>query len=156
MPDMLVKLYELPDAVPVINALKDEGIEIKRPIGPERNVMVRWVEENFGAGWAAECEMAFSHLPVTCFIAVRATTILGFACFDATCRNFFGPTGVSEAARGKGIGKALLLACLHQMRSDGYAYAVIGGAGPVDFYAKTVGAIVIEGSNPGIYRGMMK
>jgi hypothetical protein len=34
----------------------------------------------------------------------------------------------------------------------GYAYAIIGGAGPVDFYQKTVGAIEIEGSVPGIYR----
>jgi hypothetical protein len=36
--------------------------------------------------------------------------------------------------------------------SAGYAYAIIGGAGPTAFYAKTVGAVAIEGSTPGIYR----
>lgn len=42
------------------------------------------------------------------------------------------------------------------MREQGYAYAIIGGVGPVEFYAKTVGAVVIEGSDPGIYRGMIR
>ncbi|MEK7784776.1 MAG: hypothetical protein AAB658_05015, partial [Chloroflexota bacterium] len=32
-------------------------------------------------------------------------------------------------------------------------HAVIGWAGPVEFYAKTVGAVAIEGSEPGIYHG---
>ena len=81
--------------------------------------------------------------------------ILGFACHDATCRNFFGPTGVEAAARNKGIGAALLLACLEDMRQAGYGYAIIGGVGPAEFYTKTVGAVAIEGSEPGIYRGLL-
>ena len=39
--------------------------------------------------------------------------IVGFGCHDATCKNFFGPTGGQESHRGQGVGKALLLACLH-------------------------------------------
>jgi predicted N-acetyltransferase YhbS len=58
---------------------------------------------------------------------------------------------VDEARRGQGIGKALFLSCLHAMAANGYAYAIIGSAGPADFYAKTVGAVEIEGSSPGIY-----
>ena len=38
---------------------------------------------------------------------------------------------------------------------QGYGYAIIGGVGPAEFYAKTVGAIPIEGSEPGIYRGLL-
>jgi hypothetical protein len=37
------------------------------------------------------------------------------------------------------------------MRAEGYGYAIIGWASSVDFYKKTVGAVVIEGSDPGIY-----
>jgi len=37
------------------------------------------------------------------------------------------------------------------MRDDGYAYAIIGGVGPAEYYSKTVGATVIAGSSPGIY-----
>jgi GNAT superfamily N-acetyltransferase len=63
---------------------------------------------------------------------------------------------VDETYRGRGIGKALLLACLHDMWAQGYGYAIIGWAGPVDFYIRAVGAIVIPDSSPGIYRGMLK
>jgi hypothetical protein len=47
------------------------------------------------------------------------------------------------------------LACLEDMRQAGYGYAIIGGVGPAEFYAKTVGAVAIEGSEPGIYRGLL-
>ena len=58
--------------------------------------------------------------------------------------------------RGKGIGKALLLAALEGLREMGYVYAIIGAAGPVRFYQKTVGAIIIPDSEPGIYTDMLK
>jgi len=67
----------------------------------------------------------------------------------------FGPEGVCVERRKQGIGTALLLACLNAMKSDRYAYAVIGWAGAEEFYAKTVGATVIDGSEPGIYTGTL-
>lgn len=157
---MLVKLYELPPAAPAIEALAQRGITVRRALPPEKHNVIAWVEREFGQRWASECDVAFAHQPVGCFIAVREGAgdpkeILGFGCHDATCKNFFGPTGVRESERGQGIGKALLLACLEAMRDQGYAYAIIGGAGPVEFYAKAVCAVVIEGSVPGIYRGMI-
>ena len=81
--------------------------------------------------------------------------LAGFACYDATYRNFFGPTGVATDARGRGIGAALLLSCLHAMAGLGYGYAIIGGVGPAAFYEKAVGAVMIEGSKPGIYRDFL-
>jgi predicted N-acetyltransferase YhbS len=59
-------------------------------------------------------------------------------------------------ARGRGIGAALLMASLHAMREQGYAYAVIGAAGPIDFYQKAVGGLVIPDSWPGLYRGLLR
>lgn len=81
--------------------------------------------------------------------------MIGFACHDATCRNVFGPCGVSEACRGRGIGKALLWTALRAMAEQGYAYAVIGWVSSVEFYAKAVNATVIENSEPGLFRGML-
>ena len=37
----------------------------------------------------------------------------------------------------------------------GYVYAIIGAAGPVRFYQKTVGAIIIPDSEPGIYTDLL-
>ena len=42
------------------------------------------------------------------------------------------------------------------MLAQGYGYAIIGDAGPMDFYNKTVGAVAIPGSYPGVYRGMLQ
>jgi len=156
MPDMLVKLYELGPVEPIIEQQMAKGITIRRALPPEKRAVVEWVADKFGNGWASECDVAFSNHPVSCFIAVENDRIIGFACYDATCKDFFGPTGVDESCRGKGTGKALLMACMDALRAEGYGYAIIGGAGPVDFYSKAVGATVIEGSTPGIYKGMLK
>jgi predicted N-acetyltransferase YhbS len=82
--------------------------------------------------------------------------VTGFACYDAAALGVFGPTGVAGERRGRGLGKALLLACLHDMAARGYAYAVIGGSGPDAFYERTVGAVKIPGSEPGFYDGMVR
>lgn len=154
MPDMLVKLYELPPA-PARDKLEAEGISIRRAMTPDKHAVLDWVRTVFGDGWASECDASFSRQPVSCFIAVKDKQIIGFACHEATMRDFFGPTGVDPAWRGRGIGTHLLFACMQSLKDMGYAYAIIGGAGPVDFYSKTVGAIPIEGSSPGIYRDMV-
>ncbi len=165
MPDLLVKLYELPPIAPYLDELRAKNIVIRRPIGSENYAVIRWIKEHFGDGWAGEAENAFFRSPKGVFIAVRETVdengrvsskMLGFGCYDATVKGFFGPTGVDETERKQGIGRALLLACLHAMRDEGYGYGIIGSAGPVDFYKKTVGATVIENSSPGVYRGMLR
>lgn len=58
--------------------------------------------------------------------------------------------------RGKGIGKILLVKSLQSMKEMGYAYAIIGGVGPVDFYKNTVGASIIEGSEVSIYENLIR
>ncbi|MGI6704707.1 MAG: GNAT family N-acetyltransferase [Clostridia bacterium] len=155
MPDMLVRLYDLPDSRPIMEEMRKVGIEIRHPIPPEKHIVLDWVRREFSEGWASECGVSFIHQPVACFIALERGKIVGFACYEATCRNFFGPMGVKESCRGRGIGKALLLASMEAMKAMGYAYAIIGGAGPVSFYQKSVGAVAIDGSVPGIYRGML-
>ena len=50
----------------------------------------------------------------------------------------------------------VLLTALWGMHEMGYAYAIIGGVGPVDFYAKACGATVIPDSTPGVYKDMLK
>jgi GNAT superfamily N-acetyltransferase len=156
MPDLLVKLYTLPPVQPLIDSLSAEGFTIRRGIAPEKHVVIDWVREKFGRGWASETEVAFHNQPVSCWIAIHEKRCVGFACYDATAKGFFGPTGVDETYRGKGLGKVLLLAALHDLRNQGYGYGIIGGAGPVDFYAKAVGATVIPDSWPGIYEGLLR
>lgn len=153
--DMLVKLYELKRDPALDSRMTSQGVTIRRVLVPELPALTSWIEPRFGAGWAAEATAATMRQPTTCFIAIQAGELIGFACHEATAKGFFGPTGVDQAARGKGVGHALLLETLLDMHAQGYPYGVIGGAGPMDFYRKSVGAIPIEGSDPGIYRGML-
>lgn len=148
MPDLLVKLYELDFAPAEI-----PGVTIRRPMPHEIGPVRRWIVRTFGEGWGDEFACSFKSFPVTSFVALRGDAVVGFAAYEATSRGYFGPTGVLESERGKGIGKELLVRSLIGLRELGYAYAVIGAAGPTDFYEKTVGAIPIPGSTPGAYPG---
>ncbi len=156
MTDLLVKLYDLPDQRARLAALGENNIVVRRAMANEKNLVVSWVQKLFGDGWAAECDVAFSRQPQACLIAVFENRMAGFACHDSTCLNFFGPIGVDPAFRHKGVGQALLLATLNAMAHAGYAYAIIGGAGPMTFFEKCVGAFPIPGSTPGIYRTAIK
>ncbi len=156
MTDMLVRLYDLPTVAPPAETLKAHDIVIRRALASEKSVALAWVGGTFNKAWASECDVAFSNRPISCYVAIKNGTLVGFACYDSICRDFFGPTAVTDAHRGLGIGKALLLKCLYSMKEQGYAYAIIGGVGPTEFYAKAVGATVIDGSDPGIYRGLLK
>jgi GNAT superfamily N-acetyltransferase len=153
--DMLVKLYDLPDSRPLREELARAGVSLRRALAPEKHKVIAWVRNHFSEHWASETDVAFAREPVSCFIAIKDGKISGFACHDVTCRNFFGPTGVEAKARKGGVGTALLLACLEDMKHAGFGYAIIGGAGPADYYTKAVGAVAIEGSNVGIYRGLL-
>jgi GNAT superfamily N-acetyltransferase len=153
--DLLVKLYDLPDAAPVLKKLEKRGIMVRRALAPEKTLIVNWVRETFSRAWADECDVTFGRSPISTLVAVDGGTLVGFACHDATCKNFFGPTGVDPDFRKGGVGKGLLLATLSSMAADGYAYAIIGGVGPIDYYKKAVHALEIPKSTPGIYRGML-
>lgn len=148
--DMLIRLY--PPAATGSAAPADAAAAVlRKPIGPEHAAVGRWVAEHFGPGWASEVQVALGNRPVSVWIATRGSELLGFACFDATARGFFGPIGVVGTARGQGLGAALLNACLDDMRSAGYGYAIVGGVGAPEFFRRVAAAIEIADSTPGLY-----
>jgi len=152
MPDMLVRLYALPNHHKPLKG----GYVVRRAAAYDKSVIFQWISQHFSTQWASEADVAFSRQPIACFIALHQERVVGFACYEATCRGHFGPGGVLEAHRGQGLGTVLLLECLRSMKEMGYAYAIIGGVGPKDFYVKTVGAIDIPDSTPGIYTAPIK
>lgn len=152
MPDMLVKLYNLPSSRQVIADLAEQGISIQRAMAPDKVRILTWIGEKSSLAAQGEADVCFSRNPISLFLAVQNKQILGYACYNATALDFFGPTRVLDNMQGKGLGKALLLRSLEALRDEGYAYAIIGGVGPAAFYEKCVHAILIEGSTPGIYR----
>ncbi len=151
MPDMLVHLLKLPSLEETLATCRENGVVLRNPLPHELSKVRAFATKHFGVGWADEISAGFARQPVSVVIALREGKIVGFAAYECTCRAFFGPTGVAESERGKGVGKALLIAAMWGLRHMGYAYGIIGGAGPTEFYAKSVGAVPIEGSKPGVY-----
>ena len=152
MPDLLVNLLKLPAREGIIQA----GINVRRAQPFEITPIREFIRNSFSSAWADEVSVGFANKPVTVFIATSDGRVIGFAGYECTRKAFFGPTGVAEGERGRGIGKALLLESLWGLRELGYAYGVIGSAGPVEFYQQAVGAIVIPDSEPGIYTDLLK
>jgi GNAT superfamily N-acetyltransferase len=147
MADFLVPLYSLPTDL----ALPD-GVNVRPAMAYEKEEVLDWIRTNFNHRWSSEASMAFEGHPIRCILAVAEGKLVGFACHDCTFRGFFGPMGVAQAGRGKGLGSHLLLAGLSAMRASGYAYGIIGDVDSArEFYEKKVGARVIENSEPGGY-----
>ena len=71
MPDMLVKLYDLPEVEPHVKRLREKGIVIREAMPYEKHQVVEWVRSSFSQGWASQCDIAFSNHPVSCFIATE-------------------------------------------------------------------------------------
>ena len=51
MPDMLVKLYELPEVDNNIESLRNQEIFIKRVLSPDKNKIIEYVRKNFNENW---------------------------------------------------------------------------------------------------------
>lgn len=102
----------------------------------------QWMSTTWDDQWATELQAALNRSPISCHVAIEDGTYLGFAAYDTNRRGWFGPMGTTPAARGKGIGAALLLACLDDYRAAGRQECEIAWAGPQDFYRRTVGAEV--------------
>ena len=152
MADLLVPLYGLPQLRGV------DGVLTARPLPHQAPRVLRFIEDTFSAAWAAESGVAFQAMPPTMHVSSDEGTgkILGFCCWDCTARGLLGPVGTVEQARGRGIGRELVLKVLNSMREAGYAYAVVGDAGPVEFFQKICNAYPIPDSSLRVGRKFVK
>lgn len=153
--DLLVNLYSRQIAAAAKRA-EDIGATIRVALPPELHLVQRFVRDSFSEYWVSEVTVAMSHQPPGCLVAVVDGKLVGFACYDATARGFFGPIGVAEDQRGRGIGLALLVRTFEAMKAHGYAYAIIGAAGSHDFYIDAVGAVTISSDREDIYQGLLR
>jgi GNAT superfamily N-acetyltransferase len=108
----------------------------------DRSEIREFIAFHFGELWAYEASRAFENDPPTLFIARDGARIAGFSAHEANNRGlgFFGPMGTDPGTRGRGVGRALLLASLADLRARGFATAVISWAANLPFYERACGA----------------
>ena len=118
--------------------------EVRRATLAGADRVLRFIAREFGDIWRFEAGRAMTRNPATLLFAEQDGEVVGFAAHDVNNRGlgFFGPTGVAKAMRGRGIGRALLLASLADLRRLGYGRVTIPWTDAVDFYRKSCGAEV--------------
>lgn len=141
MPDLLVPLFDLPQPE------EPDNFRIGKPPSHQSHIVMAFIADSFSVGWKAEASVAFGSVPPTMVTAVETSSgrIAGFCCWDCTAKGFLGPIGVHDDFRGSSVGKALVISTLHSLREAGYGYAIIGDAGPAEFFQKICDARTIEG-----------
>lgn len=109
------------------------------------NELLSLIESHFGSKWTESVKHSLEKDEDSVFVAIERDLIIGFSTYDSSeCRKgVFGPMGVFGNRKREGIGKLLLLRALNRMKIEGYQYAVIGQAGPIEFYEKNCNAILI-------------
>jgi len=120
-----------------------QGVEILRAKAPHQEEVRLFLKTHFPP-WEEEVLTSFTYDPPRLVIALQKGRIVGFSAFDTNNPGvgWFGPMGVDNSLRGKGIGRVLLLETLNFMMEVGYKNAIIPWVGPVAFYYKTVGATI--------------
>lgn len=124
---------------------------VRRVSPSDFDKLSRFVVDEFGERWLQSVDYGFrtynEKLPI--YIAQQEEVIVGFACYDVVRgkKGLFGPMGIAKQNRVKGVGKELLHHCLYNMKQDGYEYAIIGQAGPIEFYERNCNARLIPIDN---------
>lgn len=124
------------------------GYRVARATLGEALTLLAMISARFSPVWAYEVERALGvdhPLPEGPGVHVAYDAEgapVAFAAHDGNNRGlgWFGPMGTLPAHRGKGLGEALLLPCLLDVRDrpDG---GVIAWVGPVEFYRRACGAL---------------
>lgn len=141
--DMIVDLREFFATQRAEDSGESRDVNVRRAEEADRERLATFITAEFGERWARGMSVAYARKPTSSFVAIRDDEIIGFAFYDIAFLGYFGAMGVRETDRGCGVGARLLLLALGDMARKGYAYAIIGDVGPIDFYKKVCGAIVI-------------
>ncbi|HEX3758604.1 MAG TPA: GNAT family N-acetyltransferase [Kofleriaceae bacterium] len=115
------------------------GYEVRRARPDERGLLDA-VAAEFGGAWPFELARALGGEPPGVHVAVQDGAYCGFAAHDGNNRGlgWFGPTGTWPAHRGRGLGEALLMACLVDVAAR-HAQCEVAWIGPRPFYDKVAG-----------------
>ncbi|MEA3406551.1 MAG: GNAT family N-acetyltransferase [Chloroflexota bacterium] len=136
--------------------LEAAGILLRRASEDEIEGVAAFAQQHFSREWAVEVEASRRFHPPPLFVASKQGRYIAFAAYDVTGECRFGPTGTQPRYRRRGIGSTLLKKCLQSMRARGdesdtlsdrtvidtqsIKTAEIGWVGPIDYYARVVGA----------------
>jgi mycothiol synthase len=122
--------------------LQERGITIRRAHPADGLAVAELCETHGFLAWIVETRMGLEKDPPPMFVAVTSGAICGFAAHSVCGPGYFGPMLTSTKLRGHGIGTVLLKRCLRDLQRAGLERCEILWAGPLSFYARSVGATI--------------
>ncbi|ATE54306.1 GNAT family N-acetyltransferase [Actinosynnema pretiosum] len=161
--DVLVDLRGWPLPRPVVELELDGApVLVRRPEAAEQLLVVDWIKDVFGRGWAAEFARAFAHDPVSAVVVARPRgfaedprrCLLGFIAYNTVRAGMLSSIALSEEIRGRdnGIAATLLSSCLSEARAHGFDHVVLGGVSRRLVALRAVDAAwTVPGSCPGVF-----
>jgi GNAT superfamily N-acetyltransferase len=140
--DMLVDLPRAPlDVALDLARLQSEGLCVQRVPRDSLAAVAEFGGRQSDA-WRQEVLLAGENEPISAFAAYDGDDPIAFAVYGVTGPHRFGPTLTHPGYRRHGIGGALLKLCLADIHAWGWSQAEITWAGPVQYYARAVGATI--------------
>jgi GNAT superfamily N-acetyltransferase len=137
-------VYRVPDSIKEPPGTLG-GYYITRAKQEDMGATINFIKQHHAGFWPVETGLAFKNDPATVFIAKdQAGIVVGFAAHSITFPGSFGPTGVLESLRGKGLGGALLKWCAYDMKQANIVEMIIRWVegDTMKFYSKSIGARV--------------
>jgi mycothiol synthase len=118
-----------------------QGYQVRRATDGDRSALAAAVALAFGHAWAFEIDRALDCEPPAVHLAFAGGELAAFAAHDGNNRGlgWFGPAGTLLPHRGKGLGEALLVACLRDLADEGRSECTVAWIGPRDFYRRAAG-----------------
>ena len=98
-----------------------------------------FISKYFSTSWALEVEFGLINIPAAHCTVLKniAGDIVGFAAVHAVNRNWFGPMGIKDELRGRGLGKLILLHAMRQATENGINSLILSGVNDkAQFYRK--------------------
>lgn len=122
------------------SSLHAQGFTVRRGRTEDKDALAELCEDQGHHGWVAESAMALAREPATLFLAEWSGSVLAFAAHSVAGPFHFGPMLTAAHLRGLGLGSVLLKRCLRDWQRLGMDRCEIVWAGPLSFYARSVGA----------------
>lgn len=124
---------------------KNIEARIERAQGIDEEAVLKFAAENFGEAWTETLRNGFRKNGIPIFLAWMGGKLIGFSSYDVyrNQKGIYGPMGIVKSERKNKVGRALLHEALADMKRKGYAYTVLGEAGPIEYYEKECGAMLI-------------
>ncbi|WP_456274376.1 GNAT family N-acetyltransferase [Bacillus sp. AK031] len=125
--------------------MTNRELTILRAAKTDEERVLEFTAAEFGEPWVKTLKYGFKQQEIPIFLAWKDSNLVGFSSYDVYRRQkgIYGPMGVVKNERKTGAGSMLLHAALQDMKDKGYAYIILGEAGPIEYYEKECGAVVV-------------